>query len=139
MLNDLIIFPLRFMYLMTMTMVYSAHHKITTTWHKLPHDIRQWCTWLAMSVILAMVMAAIGIHAWDDSKPADDGAEVVPDVEWYAQEDEYFDQKMDEHCTKNVSCIAKGLTPYSQIHMIVSFDELGNSTVWGSIAMLRYL
>ena len=50
----------------------------------MPLDIRQWCKWLAVSVILATVMAAIGIHAWDESKPTDNGAEVVPNVEWYA-------------------------------------------------------
>lgn len=77
-------------------------------------------------MILAVVMAAIGIHAWDDSKPTDNGTEIVPNVEWYAREDEYFDRRIDEHRTKNVSCIAKGLTPYSQIHTFVAFDELGN-------------
>ena len=66
----------------------------------MPLDIRQWCEWLAVSVILAVVMAAVGIHAWDDSKPADNGAEAVPDVEWYAQEDEYFDRRIDENRAK---------------------------------------
>ena len=41
MLNDLIIFPLGFIYLMAMAMASSAHKKIIISWRKLPHDIRQ--------------------------------------------------------------------------------------------------
>ena len=115
-LSDLVIVPLGFTYPMAMTMMCSAHYKITSTWRRLPQDIRQWCKWLIVSMLLGMIMAAIGIHAWDDSKPTNAGAEVVPDVEWYARDDEYFDRRIDEHRTTNVSCIARGLTPYSQIH-----------------------
>ena len=61
-----------------MTMVSSANENIITSWRKLPLDIRQWCKWLAVSVILTVVIAAIGIHAWDDSELADNGAEAVP-------------------------------------------------------------
>ena len=69
---------------MTMAKIYGAHQNLTTTWRKMPLDIRQWCKWLAVSVILAMVMAAIGIPAWDDSTPTNSASEVVPNVEWYA-------------------------------------------------------
>ena len=80
MLNDIIIYPIGFLYLMIMTMISSAHEKIITAWRKLPLDSSQWCKLLAVSTILAVVIAAIEIqcHAWDDSELADNGAEAVP-------------------------------------------------------------
>ena len=126
MLNDTLIYPVGFLCLMMTTMVYSALDKIANTWQSLPLDIRQWCRWMAVSVTLAMVIAAIGIHAWDDSRHDDKGVDALPNMEWYARDDEYFDRNIDETRTRNVTCIAKGLTPYSQIHTFVAFDELGN-------------
>ena len=124
-LSDMVIFPMGFVYLIMTSMVFNACTKVRHTWRAIPGSIQQWWKWAVMGVFIAMIMAAIGIHAGEDSEPTRSGA-MFPDMEWYTRDEDYINRRVDEHRTRNISCISKGLQLYSQIHTFVAFDKLGN-------------
>ena len=91
----------------------------------IPISIRQWCIWILITLTLSMIMAAIGIHAWNDVNEQHSSA-AAPDVEWYSRDEDYVMRRVNENCTKTVACAAREMASRSRIHTFVAFDKLGN-------------
>ena len=48
-----------------------------------------------ISVALTMIMAALGIHAWNETDTEMDTS-TAPDVEWYSRDEEFIHQRLVE-------------------------------------------
>ena len=52
-------------------------------WLKIPLSIQTWAKWIIVSIVIAVILAALGMHAWD--KPDHDtDITSTPDMEWYS-------------------------------------------------------
>ena len=80
--------PASYMVMMISILACGAYASTTHLWHKIPHSIRTWMKWITVSIVLAMILAALGIHAWD--KPDHDiDISPTPDMEWYSRDDDF--------------------------------------------------
>jgi hypothetical protein len=106
-------------------MASTAWATANTAWRMIPTPIRQWCRWTIVTLILSIIMAAIGIHAWHDASEQHI-VDAAPDIEWYSREEDYMMRRADENRTKTIACATTRMTSRSRIHTFVAFDKLGN-------------
>ena len=124
-INDSRFLPMGYLFMIMTGMITKTWSAVGQAWRALPYNIRQWCTWIMISAVLAMIMAALGIHAWKDTDPPNRNVD-APDVEWYSRDDDHIVRKIDENRARTVPCISKNMTRQSRIHKFIAFDKLGN-------------
>ena len=96
--TDYIIDPVSYMVMMISILACGAYAGTLHLWHKIPHSIRTWMKWITVSIVLAMILAALGIHAWD--KPDHDiDISPTPDIEWYSRDEDFVNRRVQENST----------------------------------------
>ena len=116
-ITDYVIDPVTYMVMMVSMLAYAAYAGASQTWLKIPLTIRTWIKWIIVSVVIAMILAALGIHAWD--KPEHDtDITATLDMEWYSRDDDFIISRVNENYTDIVSCISNA-TKRPRVHVSI--------------------
>ena len=128
-ITDYIIDPVTYMVMMISMLACGIHAGASHLWRKIPLSIRTWTKWIIVSIVIAMILAALVIHAWD--KPDHDtDITSTPDIEWYSRDDDFINRRVQENRTDIVSCISN-TTKRPRVHDFTAFDAAGKMyRVW---------
>ena len=122
-ITDYIIDPVSYMAMMMSMLAYGIYVRASHLWLKIPRNIRTWMKWIIVSIVIAMIVAALGIHAWDKPDHDTDTAS-TPDMEWYSRDVDFINWRVHENRADIVSCISN-VAKRPRVHVFTAFDAPG--------------